>query len=389
MTFLRLLLALTSLYTMFICASDAQAQERLPLNGYAIEITYKDGKSSHSPMFGQELRGNTGFTLSPWNIIKRANKDSEQVSMVLVAAAFDGGAWRIKVSVRKGEFYDKGEQEVATYSVRENEKATVKEMEQFGVEPFDVSVVRVNQAAANQPEIRNKTKSIEVMRVEATTVPSPYRLSLRNLSDKPVLALEVNSYSGDQMLFLTWPQGTWDSPLIEPGGACEVGMTSQGRGEATTYGYVPEQSTSIEINTVVFEDGSYEGAPYLAAVTRGQMMGSKAQLGRILPLLQAALESTDGARVSALLDVKERVLAISEEVETARLKELEGQFPNLNVNEKENLPNFIKFGLHYVKTTLVKEIDAFEKGGRQINGSLVREWLVKTKERYEKWLSAL
>ena len=76
-------------------------------------------------------------------------------------------------------------------------------------------------------------------------------------------------------------------------------------------------------------------------------------------------------------------------METAQLKELEEQFPNLNVNERENLANFIKSGLNYVKTTLVKEIDAFEKGGQQRNRNLIREWLVKTKERYEKWLSAL
>jgi hypothetical protein len=82
-----------------------------------------------------------------------------------------------------GEFYDKGRQDVATFLVSEGEKVTVKEMERFGVRPFGVAVVRVNEAAA-QPEVRNRTKSIVVTKVEATVTPNPYRISLRNLSQK-------------------------------------------------------------------------------------------------------------------------------------------------------------------------------------------------------------
>jgi hypothetical protein len=173
----------------------------------------------------------------------------------------------------KGEFYDKGQQDVATYLVREGEKVTVKKMEQFGVRPFEVAVVRVNAAAAAQPEVRNRTESIVVTKVEATLIPTPYRISLRNLSHKSVLALELNTYSGEQMLFLKWPQGTWEHPLIEPGGTHEEDLWSAGRGQATSYGYVPEQSTSIEVSTVVFTDGTYEGKPYLAAVTKAQTVG--------------------------------------------------------------------------------------------------------------------
>jgi hypothetical protein len=389
MTFLGPALALIASYTMFLCAYNYQTKESLPLNGYAIQITYKDELFQHSFLTGQELKGSTNFTLSPRRIIKRANKDSEQVSMVLVAVAFEGAAWKVKVSVRKGEFYDKGDQEVATYSAHENERVTIKEIERLGVEPFDVSIVKVIQKEANLPAIRNKTKSIEVMNLEASSVPTPYRISLRSLSDKPVLALEVNSYIGDKKQFLVWPQGAWDRPLIEPGGVYEVKISSEARGRVTEYGYEPAQTTSIEVATVVFEDGTYEGSPFLAAGIRGQMMGCKVQLGHVLPLLKTALEATDGDQADALRDVKESVLDLSEEVDTPRLKELQDQFTGLNAGEKNILSNYIKWGLHHVKATLVKEIDAFEERGQQTNSSQIREWLGKTKEKYEKWLSAI
>jgi hypothetical protein len=217
-------------------------------------------------MFGQGMKGKTDFTLPPWGVLKRAAQDSDQVTMILIAAAFDGEFWKIRVSVRKGEFYDKGEQEVATYSAREDERVTVKELEPLGVTPFDLAVVRAHQIVADPPEVRNKTKSIEVINIERVTVPNPYKLTLRNASEKPVVALEVNTYRGDRMLYLSWPMSAWDHPLIEPGGSYQVLATSDGKEKSTPYGYAPELSTSIEINTVVFGDGTYEGSPYLASL---------------------------------------------------------------------------------------------------------------------------
>ena len=128
-----------------------QDQEQPRLSGYAIEITNQSGQSTHFLIAGRELKGAGSFTLPSTEIIKRADNDSEQVSMITVAASSEKDAWRIKVSVVKGDFYDKGEQDVATYLVRESEKVTVKEMGQFGTKSFDIAVVRINQSGAIQP----------------------------------------------------------------------------------------------------------------------------------------------------------------------------------------------------------------------------------------------
>jgi hypothetical protein len=327
--------------------------------------------------------------LPPGEIVKRAEKDSEQVSEVYINASSEGNGWKIKVSVVMGGFYDKGRQDVATFLVSEGEKVTVKEMKRFGIRPFDVAVVRVNEAAAAQPEVRNRTKSIVVTKVEATVTPNPYRISLRNLSPKSVLALELNTYSGEQMLFLRWPQGTWEHPLIEPGGTHEEDLWSAGRGQATSYGYVPEQSTSIEVSTVVFTDGTYEGKPYLAAVTKAQMAGSKTQLRRVLQLLQSVQESTDGFDENPLTGLKKSVSLLNEDFEPNQLKELQDEFPTLDEVLCKNLANFMRAGLHSVKTTLLKEIETLEKAGQPQRSVLIKEWISRTQEKYERWLSAL
>jgi len=366
-----------------------QNRETLPVSGFAIQITRQGGHSFHLLLAKAESKNQGSFTLPPGEIVKRADKDSEQVSEVLITASFEGNAWKIKVSVVKGEFYDKGQQDLATYLVREGEKVTVKEMEQFGVRPFDVAVVRVNDAAASQPEVRNRTESIVVTKVEATLVPTPYRISLRNLSHKSVLALELNTYSGEQMLFLKWPQGTWEHPLIEPGGTHEEDLWSAGRGQATSYGYVPEQSTSIEVSTVVFTDGTYEGEPYLAAVTKAQTVGSKTQLRRVLQLPQSVKESTAGFDENPLTGLKKSVSLLSEDFEPNQLKELQAEFPTLDEVLCKNLANFMRAGLHSVKAMLLKEIETFEKKDQPQSSILINEWISKTQEKYERWLSAL
>jgi len=364
-----------------------QNRETVPVSGFAIQITNQRGQSFHLLLAKPKNQGS--FTLPPGEIVKRADKDSEQVSEVYITAYSEGNAWKVKVSVVKGEFYDKGQQDLATYLVREGEKVTVKEMEQFGVRPFDVAVVRVNDAAAFQPEVRNRTESIVVTKVEATVIPTPYRISLRNLSPKSVLALELNTYSGEQMLFLKWPQGTWEHPLIEPGGTHVEDLWSAGRGQATSYGYVPEQSTSIEVSTVVFTDGTYEGKPYLAAVTKAQAAGSKTQLRRVLQLLQSVKESTAGFDENPLTGLKKAVSLLSEDFEPNQLKELQAEFSTLDEVSCKNLANFLRAGLHSVKAMLLKEIETFEKKGQPQSSVLINEWISKTQEQYERWLSGL
>jgi hypothetical protein len=204
-----------------------------------------------------------------------------------------------------------------------------------------------------------------------------------------VLALELNTYSGEQMLLLKWPQGTWEHPLIEPGGTHEEDLWSAGRGQATSYGYVPEQSTSIEVSTVVFTDGTYEGKPYLAAVTKAQTAGSKTQLKRVLQLLQSVQESSAGFDESPLPGLKKSVSLLSEDFEPNQLKQLQDEFPTLDEVLCKNLANFMRAGLHTVKATLLKEITTLEKTGQPRRSVLIEKWISKTQDKYERWFSAL
>lgn len=339
-------------------------------------------------MYGRDFKGNISFTPSPLIVIRRAAKDSERVSLIAISTVLEGDMWKVLVSVTFGEFYDQGKKQIAAYRVHEGEKARIKELAQYGLKPFDVSIVRVKRVRAIQPEIVNQTNSIAVLSVKATVLPLPYRIIIKNTSVKAVQALEITAYKERKMLFLTWSSGTWNHPLIGAGREHNLEMPSDGWPEGFSPSeYLPDQSQIIEISTVVFADGTYEGKPFLAGVQRAGMLGNRLQLDRVLPLIQNALDATDFN--SALSRFKEAVSALDEIVEHASSEELTSQFPTLSEGEKDNLLIFAKAGLRQVKSDVASAIAEFERSLGQAANSEFKAWLDKEKEKYEKWRSKL
>src|SRR4029453_7075264 len=99
---LRVASLLIALFAVNFRIVNVQDRVPQPLSGYAIRVTYPGGKSSHFLISSRGLKGVGGFTLAPGDIIKPAEKDDDQVSMIRVIASSEGDAWRIKVSVVKG-----------------------------------------------------------------------------------------------------------------------------------------------------------------------------------------------------------------------------------------------------------------------------------------------
>jgi len=117
-------------------------------------------------------------------------------------------------------------------------------------------------------------------------------------------------------------------------------------------------------------------------------VGSKTQLRRVLRLLQGVKESTASFDENPLAKLKKSVSLLGEDFEPNQLKALQDEFPTLDEVLCKNLANFMRAGLHSVKATLLKEIETLEQTG-QPQRSLSKEWISKTQEKYERWLSAL
>ena len=127
----------------------------------------------------------------------------------------------------------------------------------------------------------------------------------------------------------------------------------------------------------------------IAAVTKAQMMGNKTQLKRVLSLLQTAGVLTDGIDENLLPRLREDVSLLSDDSDPSQLTKLWDQFSNLDEGGEAESDKFARSGLHQVKTYLLKELEAREKTGQPMSGSFARDWILKTQDRYNQWLSVL
>jgi hypothetical protein len=315
------------------------------------------------------------------------------VRAVNVTSRKEGDAVRVNVSVFVGaKFFDK-EEPVATYLVRENEKVTASELARFGVEPFEITLVKVQQSVSAVPSVTSGAESIVVEGVEAnaSTFPS-YTLSLRNASTKNVVAIQIEVLLDGKTRLLNQPQGKEGRPLIEAAGSLQTTVPGIKEALMTRQGYTPDspRGQSILISTAIFEDGTYEGKALMAAQIRARMMGQKLQVARIVELLGNVAEA-DGSESPAVIErLKQNVSSLQADADPAGVDELLKNFPDLNGADKNVIKAYFDAALHAIKKDLLGEIDRLEKshkGSPDING--LKAWLGETRERYKQWLSRL
>src|SRR6266550_2315155 len=124
------------------------------------------------------------------------------VRSVRVVSRVESDRVRVVVSVQRGAQFNDTQDLVADYIAKEGEKTWIETLKQFGVEPFQITLVRITPSMASPPSVSNKTNSIEVVSIEASDSTLPgYTLVLRNGSARSVKALALRmSDDGKEIL---------------------------------------------------------------------------------------------------------------------------------------------------------------------------------------------
>jgi hypothetical protein len=307
---------------------------------------------------------------------------AQPVRAVKVVPFLDEEAVRITVSVLRGKKFHDTEETAATYSARENETITIAELKEFGVEPFQIKVVRVAPQTPALPRIVNHTKSIEVVGVEPVDSTFPvYKLTFRSLSDKNISAVQVNVAEGGGLKMSGMPQGKDGQPLIKAGASFELKQPLDTHAQPTAAGFAPASppTQSIVIASLVFEDGTYEGEALPAARYRGYSAGRKTELERIVPVLESAL-AHDASAESLRTDLS----ALSFDWDPNDLALLAADFPGI---KREQLQISIEASIHGVRRELLADMERFEQRG--IRKESFRNWLTRTRDRYSNWLERM
>jgi hypothetical protein len=313
---------------------------------------------------------------------------------------------RVWVSVLLGKVLE-DEKQVSSYLLREGDTITAKELADVGVVPFEFKVVRLAASTSYVPEFKSKSPSIELVSIQPNFSALPkVQLVLRNVSSKPVHAVEVLTVSDGIACGMFMPQGKEGEALIPPGGTVEVtaGLKTKYAAGANEYSIQTPPNQLIEIATAVFGDGSYEGDSDYALTSLGYQKGRKAQLGRVIDLLEKA---TNGTLDAASL--KDKLSALNVDADPAAVAELRLQFPqpkavaanpppagnsrmvvaNPRGTPVDHARTAIEVGMRAMRDDVLKDFSQFEIHNRYAGANALDPWLKSATPRYKAWLSRL
>jgi hypothetical protein len=413
---ITLRLRIVFLLSLFLLAgANAFAQTSAEPTRLAVQIRYHDpqGPTSayrlasahivveptekHWIWFGRFSRV-AGWTQPP---------NSQPLKAVKINAQQAEDGVRVWVSVLLGKVLE-DEKQVSSYLLREGDTISAKELTGVGVVPFEFKVVRLAASASYVPEFKSKSPSIELASIQPNFAALPkVQLVLRNVSSKPVDAVEVVTVSDGIACLMTMRQGEEGQALIPPGGTFEmsVSLKTKYQAGANEYSIQTPPNQLIQVATAVFADGSYEGDSVYAMTFLGYQKGRKAQLERVIDLLQKAANGTADAA-----SLKDKLSALNVDADPAAVEELDKQFPQPKQIEPARTANqagmrgttiqvgprakgdartAIEVGMRAMRDDVLKDLVQFEIHNRYSDANAFNSWLASATQRYKAWRSRL
>ena len=357
----------------------AQEQRAKPTpKKLAIEVVLPGGAIDHQvPVGGRRGMRAPQRRLPGW---EQPAAGEPPLTGIEFTSAYEGDAVRIKVSVvfddsqmdAPGPKYGPKERSIATYLAREGETVNVGELARFGVEPMQVKVVRANPEPetpplSSAPQIVNETKSVEVVSFERDQRPTSrnhYNLRLRNATRKNIIALglyEASPGGPARTRMIGYP----GRPLIRAGDFYDYNYYFNVAAHTTPHqGVVPDadQPRTLNVGTVVFDDGTYEGDVGTAASVVAYQQGVRTQNERVALLLQIFLDAPALGAPAAIEKLKAEVSALRIDADPAAVAELRAQFPALAESDADKrLAADVMSGLRGGKDGVTHRIKRWEE----------------------------
>jgi hypothetical protein len=405
-TWITASVALTTVIFLTHGGVVAQRGQAAPMfDGFAVEIVRKEGPGSQFRVLDAPDGGFIETSPDQWLPDWKQPEGVLPLTRLRLRALMEDGGVRIKVFAvfddsypvdSPGPKYGAREQPVANYLVREGETILVRELTDFGVEPLNLRVVRATPQTVERPlavpgEAVSKLDAVSVVAFGIdTSEPTMYRLSLRNLTQKNITALQI--YQVDKAgrrvghYMEMWAGPT--RPVIMAGGMYETHVDGDsGSGRMTPQGFMPDppQPLTVVIGTVVFDDGTYEGEAEVAARMEARQIGRRIQFKREVSLLDGMLNAPEQDVQVAVEKLKSQVSTLRIDVDVSIVNKLLARYPSLSSeDQKKDLTAQVMDGLRAGREELLYAIKEFSgTGGRNSRSSDFRAWLSKTREKYD------
>lgn len=320
----------------------------------------------------------------------RAAADTVRAVDVKTRAGKDGRV-EIRVGVHVGARHFDRLEPVATYHAALGETVTAHELERVGVAPFVFKVLGIGETDAAAPTVVNVTQSVEAVVTHFAPTPLPRgRLTFRNLSSKRVRAIYLRQIVGGRNRLQGFVAEREGKTLMEPGGSAEksFGVVT---GEHADARFTPVPVESLVIDSVLFEDYTFEGEPGPAALKRAHLEGDRAQLPRLLALLREAHAAPDAVRA-----LRAKLLALDDAAPQAVVDTVVRSYPGLDSfdlggADPGRWKGAVEVAMHWARRELLDDLDRFEDESHSLKPPAggFKGWLKQKQARYEAWLARL
>lgn len=266
-------------------AGLAQQQAAAPVSrGVALEVTYFKGRILAYQRIGEWTWYELFQRPEDW----KTREGELPVAAVRIGPRYDDGVVKVRVTVLRGRNHEK-EDFVAEYTVSAEKKTVVDELTAVGVVPFELQLVRAPTTVADPPAVVNRTKSIDVSVSPSESTLPTFKVRFQNNSTKAVVAMAYHSAIDGIRKRTAAPRNEDGSPIIKPGDSMEFTMLYPMKVSPVSTGEVPPALSGLVMNieTVIFADGTYEGDPLPAANYSALVAGQKTQLRAFLKVAQS------------------------------------------------------------------------------------------------------
>lgn len=379
---------LTILVSCFLQTDTSAQQEKQPNQtptGLSLEVISWKGEQ---PIY-QVVPNNSWYGRFRQIPSSKAVENSLPVQAVNIAARMEGDSVRVVVSLHLGKKFFEKQDQVGSYLLRENERVTVSELATYGLEPFEIGVVRVDPKSAPLPAASSNARSVKVLNIQPVDSTFPaFKLTLLNTSGKNISALFVETFVDGKRRTSSMPHNQDGETLIAAGGTYEFKRQLNNVASPAPAGYTPETPPNqmVVIQTAVFEDGTYEGDAPSAANYRGFALGRRTQLTSLLTLYQRALDFTESDAKTVLDRLREEVRTLGIAPEQPDLEKLLSDFPTFSESDKALVKSAIEVVMFDLGKEALKGIDGFEKKqGATIDKEAMRGWMKSNIDKCRKW----
>jgi hypothetical protein len=358
-----------------------RAPERL-----VVQVEYFKG----APLAYESVPSSTWYGRFATTPAASTRAPSDTVLAVDVKTRMDAGRVEIKVGVHVGAYHFDRLDEVATYHANAGETVVASDLERFGVGPFRMKVLRVNDTLSAAPTIVNRTQSIEAVVTQFDQSPLPRAtVTLRNLSSKKVLAVDMRQVIDGKEKIFSFVAEREGKILMEPGGTAEKKFVTT-RGNVIQSEFTPQAIESVVVASAVFDDYTYEGDVHAAARKRAFDEGERLQLPRLLTLLRETRVARGGTTADAVKQLREKLSAVDDSAPARSVDAIMKGYAEMKPAEREQVESAFSVSMHESRRTLLDDLKRFESDfARDPAANDFGAWLKSRRERFEQWLARL